>query len=133
MAIPEAEAVFGEIDEDDGGFILFNEFCSYLSRMKAQAMSSTAGAVSGTGLVAPAEDVVVPRTYSSGSPGTPEVKRIVLPATPPAPPPPPAPPASGELDLGAKLMQLADMKEKGILTEEEFTAAKAKCIATHGI
>ncbi len=57
-------------------------------------------------------------------------------APPPPPPPPPAPapepaPASA-LPLGdetvAQLEQLADLKAKGILSEEEFSAAKAKLL-----
>ena len=107
--------VFDEIDEDDGGFILFNEFCSYLSRMKAQSMSNPeedAGMASAT----PVDEAAVPH------------RQVVLPAAPP-----PAQPRESEQDLGSKLLQLAELKQQGILTEDEFSAAKAKCIATHGI
>lgn len=45
------------------------------------------------------------------------------------PPPPPAPAGGAGDDLMAKLQQLADMKASGILTEEEFAAAKAKLLA----
>jgi hypothetical protein len=49
---------------------------------------------------------------------------------PPPPPPPPAPAApSGGTDTIAQLKQLADLKAQGILTDEEFTAAKAKILA----
>jgi Short C-terminal domain len=42
-------------------------------------------------------------------------------------PPPPAPaPASDPIE---KLKQLAELRDQGILTEEEFTAAKAKVLA----
>jgi hypothetical protein len=42
-----------------------------------------------------------------------------------APPPPPAPAA----DPVAQLKELADLKNQGILTEEEFAAQKAKILA----
>ncbi len=42
-----------------------------------------------------------------------------------APPPPPAPAAN---DLTAQLQQLATLKEQGILSDEEFAAAKAKLL-----
>ena len=51
-----------------------------------------------------------------------------------APPPPPAPapvaaaPAAAP-DLMTELSKLADLKNAGILTEEEFSAAKAKLLA----
>ena len=51
-----------------------------------------------------------------------------------APPPPPAPapvaaaPAAGP-DLMSELSKLADLKAAGILTDEEFAAAKAKLLA----
>ena len=44
---------------------------------------------------------------------------------PPAPAPPPAP------DPIEQLKELADLKDKGILTEEEFSAQKAKILATY--
>jgi hypothetical protein len=47
------------------------------------------------------------------------------PATAPAPA---AAPAGGE-DLMAQLKQLGDLKAAGVLTEEEFAAAKAKLLA----
>jgi hypothetical protein len=46
-----------------------------------------------------------------------------------APPPPPAPaPAAPAPDLTAKLQQLADLHASGVLTDEEFTAAKQKLL-----
>ncbi len=45
----------------------------------------------------------------------------------PPPPPPAAAPAGGD-DTMAKLQQLADMKAQGILSDEEFSAAKAKLL-----
>jgi len=51
-------------------------------------------------------------------------------APPPAPAPAPAAaaPAAGD-DLMAELSKLADLKAAGVLTDEEFTAAKAKLLA----
>ena len=49
-----------------------------------------------------------------------------------APPPPPAPPAAapaaGGDDTIAQLQKLAELKSQGILTDEEFAAAKAKLL-----
>jgi hypothetical protein len=51
-----------------------------------------------------------------------------LPApSPPAPPPPPAAPAGS--DLTTQLNQLAQLKAAGVLTDEEFAAAKAKLLS----
>jgi len=51
-----------------------------------------------------------------------------------APPPPPAPaaaaaPAAGGDDIMAQLSKLADLKAAGVLSDEEFAAAKAKLLA----
>jgi hypothetical protein len=45
-----------------------------------------------------------------------------------APAAPAAPPAAGADDTMAQLKQLADMKTSGLLTDEEFAAAKAKLL-----
>ena len=51
-------------------------------------------------------------------------------APPAAPAPAPAPaPAAAQVDLVAELQKLADLKAAGILSEEEFQAAKAKLLA----
>ena len=42
--------------------------------------------------------------------------------------PPPAAPAGG-VDLTAELMKLADLRTQGLLTDDEFAAAKAKLLA----
>ena len=47
----------------------------------------------------------------------------------PAPPPPAAAP-SGTDDMFEQLRQLAELKDQGILTEEEFAAQKARILAT---
>jgi len=46
----------------------------------------------------------------------------------PAPAPAPAAPATGD-DLMDKLTQLSELKNAGVLTDEEFAAAKAKLLA----
>jgi phosphoglycolate phosphatase-like HAD superfamily hydrolase len=46
-----------------------------------------------------------------------------------AAPPPPAAPASGADDTLAQLQKLGELKAAGVLTEEEFTAQKAKILA----
>jgi Short C-terminal domain len=46
-----------------------------------------------------------------------------------APPPAPPAPAAAAPDLMGELSKLADLKAAGILTEEEFSAAKAKLLA----
>jgi hypothetical protein len=43
-------------------------------------------------------------------------------------PPPPAPAGAGEGSMIDQLKQLGELKEQGILTEEEFAAQKAKLL-----
>ncbi len=45
-----------------------------------------------------------------------------------APPPPPAPAAAPAGDLMGELSKLADLKAAGVLTDAEFSAAKAKLL-----
>ena len=52
------------------------------------------------------------------------------PAPAPAAPAPPAAAASGGDDLMAQLEKLAQLKAAGVLSDEEFTAAKAKLLST---
>ena len=49
------------------------------------------------------------------------------PATPAAPPPAPpaAPQAPADSSLGGQLQQLANLRQQGVLSEDEFTTAKA--------
>jgi hypothetical protein len=47
---------------------------------------------------------------------------------PAAPPPPPPPPAAAAPDPVALLTQLGELHAKGILTDEEFAAQKAKIL-----
>ena len=50
----------------------------------------------------------------------------------PPPPPPqdaPPPPAAGGTDLVSRLKELAQLKEAGALTDEEFAAAKAALLS----
>ena len=56
-------------------------------------------------------------------------------AAPPPPPPPPtpaapqdAPPAAGPGDLMDQLERLANLKTSGLLSDEEFSAAKAQLL-----
>lgn len=46
-----------------------------------------------------------------------------------APPPPPPPAAAPAPDPVARLKELAELKDQGILTEEEFAQQKAKILA----
>jgi len=48
-------------------------------------------------------------------------------AAPQEPPPPPAP--AGGVDITGQLTKLADMKGAGLLTDDEFAAAKAKLLS----
>ena len=45
-----------------------------------------------------------------------------------APPPPPPAPAAAAQDPVAQLEKLADLKDRGILTDAEFAAQKAKIL-----
>jgi hypothetical protein len=45
-----------------------------------------------------------------------------------AAPPPPAAPTSGGADMTAELERLATLRSQGVLTDEEFAAAKAKLL-----
>lgn len=50
-----------------------------------------------------------------------------------APPPPPAPaqaPTGGSSDLVGQIEQLSALKNQGVLSDEEFSAAKAKLLGT---
>ena len=47
-----------------------------------------------------------------------------------APPPPPAPAAPSADDLIEQLQKLGALRDQGILTEAEFTAQKAKLLAS---
>jgi hypothetical protein len=45
-----------------------------------------------------------------------------------APPPAPAPAPAAEDDLSAQITHLAELNRQGLLTDEEFAAAKAKLL-----
>jgi hypothetical protein len=50
---------------------------------------------------------------------------------PPPPPPPPAPVSAGPSDdMIAKLTQLGQLHEQGVLTDEEFAQQKARVLGT---
>ena len=46
------------------------------------------------------------------------------------PPPPPAAASAGADDMFEQLRQLGELRDKGILTDEEFAAQKARILAT---
>ena len=46
-----------------------------------------------------------------------------------APPPPPPPAADEDSELIAQLEKLGDLRDKGILTDEEFAQQKARLLA----
>jgi hypothetical protein len=46
-----------------------------------------------------------------------------------APAPPPPPPAAAQPDMVTQLKQLAELRDQGILTDDEFAAQKAKLLA----
>ena len=46
----------------------------------------------------------------------------------PPPPPAPAPASAGGDDISAEIQKLAAMKDQGLLTDDEFAAAKAKLL-----
>lgn len=48
----------------------------------------------------------------------------------PAPPPAPTPAPTQAPDMLDQLRQLAELRDQGILTEQEFTAQKARILAT---
>ena len=47
----------------------------------------------------------------------------------PPPPPPPQEPAAPQADMLTQLQQLGELRDSGVLTEEEFAAQKAKILA----
>jgi hypothetical protein len=51
-----------------------------------------------------------------------------MPGTPYAAPAPPPAPAAPPLDLADQLRKLADLRDAGVLTEEEFAAQKVKLL-----
>jgi Short C-terminal domain len=50
-------------------------------------------------------------------------------APPPPPPPAPAPAPAGAGDLVSKLQELKQLQDEGVLTPDEFAAAKAQLLA----
>jgi Short C-terminal domain len=60
-----------------------------------------------------------------------EAQQQQAPAAAPAPPPAaPAPAAPASTGLAAQIQQLADLKQSGVLTADEFEAAKQKLLAS---
>jgi hypothetical protein len=58
----------------------------------------------------------------------PTYQQPVYEAPPPAPAPAPAPAAGGGDDVTAQIQKLAAMHDQGLLTDDEFSAAKAKLL-----
>lgn len=56
--------------------------------------------------------------------------QYAAPAAAPAAPAAPAPAAAGADDLIAKLQQLAQLQQSGVLSDEEFAAAKQKLLSS---
>ncbi|MEV7611736.1 SHOCT domain-containing protein [Streptomyces sp. NPDC089799] len=59
-----------------------------------------------------------------------EQSAAAAPPPPPPPPPPPAPAAVGMDDKIGQLKELSELKDQGILTEEEFAAQKARILSS---
>jgi Short C-terminal domain len=63
-----------------------------------------------------------------------ESEQMAAAAPPPPPPPvaaaPPPPPAAPAGDLVSRLQELKALQDQGVLTPEEFDAAKAKLLAS---
>lgn len=53
---------------------------------------------------------------------------VAAPPPPAAPPAPPAPPAPSVDDLHAQLMKLGELRQAGLLTDEEFAQQKARLL-----
>jgi Short C-terminal domain len=70
----------------------------------------------------PAPSQAPPQAYAAPAPA--------YPPPPPAYAPPPAPPTAppGGEDLVARLQQLSELHAQGAITDEEFSAAKAKLL-----
>ena len=60
----------------------------------------------------------------------PQVVYVQAPAPAPAPVAAPAPAASAGTDMMSQLTQLSQLHNAGVLSDEEFTAAKAKLLAS---
>jgi hypothetical protein len=58
-----------------------------------------------------------------------QAEATAAPEPAPAPPEPPAP-AAEQVDVVEQLKKFAELRDQGILTEEEFAAQKAKLLAT---
>jgi len=54
--------------------------------------------------------------------------QYAAPQPPPAPAPPPPAPAAGGSDMTAELERLATLRNQGVLTDDEFAAAKARLL-----
>jgi len=71
------------------------------------------------------QDAAQQAQYAQAAPAEPQVVYVEAPA---APAPAPAPQAAGS-DLTSQLQQLAQLHTAGVLSDEEFAAAKQKLLA----
>ncbi len=69
-----------------------------------------------------------PQQYEEQQP--PPQQQYAAPPPPPPPPPPAAAAPAGGGDLVAQLKQLGELHTQGAITDEEFTAAKAKLLGS---
>jgi len=92
---------------------------------RTAVIAGTATAVSG-GMTRRANQRAMESQQAQADQQQQEAEQMAAMAAAAAPPPPAAP--AGEDDTVAKLTQLADLKAQGILSDEEFAAAKAKLL-----
>ena len=71
----------------------------------------------------------IARAAAPAAPSSPSVPPSPVVAAAPAPAPPPAGLAADDEVIFARIERLAELKQKGILTEEEFAAKKAELLA----
>ncbi|MGO9673236.1 MAG: SHOCT domain-containing protein [Methylocella sp.] len=96
---------------------------------EAPSQSSEAAAPSSQNI---APQNIAPQAAAPTSPGAPETPRWAQPPEPPPVAPQPASPASGAqtpADIFSTLERLAELRQKNILSEEEFAAKKAELLA----
>jgi hypothetical protein len=92
---------------------------------RTAVISGTATAVSGNVARRQHQRAMAPQ---QAAPQAAPQQATPAPAPPPPPAPAPAPAAAPQDDPIAKLGELANLKAQGLLTEEEFSAAKAKLL-----
>lgn len=102
-----------------------------MRRRRIVGVAATTAVVAGTaGAVRHHQDQKYAAQDAANQPQEPQVVYAEAPAPAPAPAPvaAPAPAASAGDDMMAQLTQLSQLHNAGVLTDEEFTAAKAKLL-----